>query len=235
MIKRLAPRAAREQSAGDVYHVRRKFTFVRQRCATTTAKAACGARSFVFVASDNFLAVSYAKALAPATDIGGIGRAVRKPACVGMIVPSPACREINLQTNRPAETESFDWLNHDGRHRFAVGVSVSRQAAVDNEFAAGHPCRTRRTRDRDSPSQCRSACQIGPTASLPCVLCRSRCQANPAAPSACRQSPDEPSLPGSDLWHIKSPRTWKRSGQRPSTRDRPRSRTSRLCRILRRY
>src|ERR1700674_3933206 len=97
MIKRLAPGAAREQSAGNVYHVRRKFTFIRQRRAATTAKAARGTRSFVFVASDNFLAVGYAKALAPTTDVGGIGCAMCNPTCGGMIVPSPTCGEIDLQ------------------------------------------------------------------------------------------------------------------------------------------
>src|SRR5271168_5290185 len=103
MVKRLTPGAARKQSSRDVYHMRRKFRFVSQRRAATTAKTPHRACSPVFVAGDDFLTVGYAKAFTPTADVGRVGGPMRYAAWVRVIVPSPARGEVDLQTNRPAE------------------------------------------------------------------------------------------------------------------------------------
>src|SRR6185312_527730 len=80
VIERLAARAAREQGTRDVHHVRRAGALVEQRRAAGRAEAARGLRGRIVIARDRGLAPGDAKALAPASDIGGVGRPMRAAA-----------------------------------------------------------------------------------------------------------------------------------------------------------
>src|SRR6476661_6601374 len=97
VIERLAAGAARKKRARDVHHVRRTGAFVKQRRAAVCAEAARGFRGFVLEARDGGLAPGDAQALAPASDIGRVGRAMGTPARGRMIVPGPARGHINLE------------------------------------------------------------------------------------------------------------------------------------------
>src|ERR1700680_2006212 len=80
VIERLPAGATQEQGGGGVHHVRRARAFVKQRRAAMRAEAAYGLRGLVLVARDSGLAPGDAETLAPASDIGRIGRAVRAAA-----------------------------------------------------------------------------------------------------------------------------------------------------------
>jgi hypothetical protein len=136
MVQRLPPGAAREESTGNVYHVRRMRSFVKDRCATTFAEAACGLRAFVFVTGDFFFAVGHAKALTPTADVGGIGSAVRKPACVRMIVPSPTGGEIDLEANRAAKTFPADMPRIRG-HFLSHWIKSCKHAVAKSCMSSG--------------------------------------------------------------------------------------------------
>src|SRR6202163_3674862 len=110
MIERLATGSAGEKRAGDVHHVRRARAFVYQRRATALAKAAGGFRGLVVEAGNPRLAFGNAKTLAPASDISGVGRAMRAPASDRMIVPGPARRHIDLEADAAAQALALGWL-----------------------------------------------------------------------------------------------------------------------------
>src|SRR5258708_36007011 len=103
VIERLPTSAAREQRAGNVDHVRRASAFVGDRRAATGTEAAHGFRRLVLVTRNRGLALDDPEALAPAADIGGIGRAMRAAARRRMIMPGPARRYIDLETHLAAQ------------------------------------------------------------------------------------------------------------------------------------
>src|SRR5205807_861472 len=103
VIKRLPPGTSRKQRARDVDHVRRARAFVSQRRTAMLAKAPRGLRRLVLVARDGGTTLGDAEALAPASDIGGIGGAMGAPAARRMIVPGPARRHIDLETDFSAQ------------------------------------------------------------------------------------------------------------------------------------
>src|SRR5271166_3083546 len=80
VIKRLPAGAPGKQRARDVDHMRRARAFVSERRAAMLAKTARGLRRLVLVAGDGGVTARDAKALAPAPDIGGVGRAMRPTA-----------------------------------------------------------------------------------------------------------------------------------------------------------
>src|SRR5260370_26340491 len=112
MIERLPAGAAGEKRARDVHHVRRTRAFVKQRRAASRAKAAHGFCSLVLEARDPGLSLGDAKTLAPASDIGRIGRAVRAPAAKRMIVPGPARGGGDLEANMAAQALAGGRLPH---------------------------------------------------------------------------------------------------------------------------
>src|SRR5215472_5048433 len=120
VIERLASGAAREQRARDVDHMRRARAFVKQRRAACGAEAARSLRRKILVAPDQGLALDDAKALAPAADIGGVGRAMRAPARCRMIVPGPARRHVDLEGDLAAQalagcdSGGDSWFGHAG-------------------------------------------------------------------------------------------------------------------------
>jgi hypothetical protein len=90
MIARLPTGPMIEKRARNIDHVRRVRALVEERCATASTEAARSVCRFVLVASDLVRALDDSEALASAPYIGGAGRAVRDPACSGVIMPSPA-------------------------------------------------------------------------------------------------------------------------------------------------
>src|SRR6266700_5124621 len=62
-----------------------------------------GLGGLVLVARDGGLAARDTKALAPASDIGGIGRSMRAPATGRMIMPGPARRHIDFEGDLAAQ------------------------------------------------------------------------------------------------------------------------------------
>src|SRR6266403_8286 len=103
VIERLAPGAAGKQRARDVHHVRRARAFVSKRRAAMRAEAARGFRGLVLEARDGGLAPGDAKTLAPASDIGRVGRAMRATARRRMIMPGPARGRVDLETDFSAQ------------------------------------------------------------------------------------------------------------------------------------
>src|SRR5580704_3391285 len=99
VIERLPAGTAGKQRARDVDHMRRPGAFVKQRRAAAPAKAARGFRGLVFEARNPRLTLGDAKTLAPAPDIGRVGRAMRAPAGGRMIVPGPARRRVDLEAD----------------------------------------------------------------------------------------------------------------------------------------
>src|SRR5205823_14469595 len=79
VIERLPAGTARKERTRDVHHMRRTRPFVKQRRAASAAEAAQGFRGLVLEANDLGLAPGDPQALAPASDIGRIRRAVRAP------------------------------------------------------------------------------------------------------------------------------------------------------------
>src|ERR1700716_975498 len=109
MIERLAPGAAGEKRARDVHHVRRTRALKKQRHAAPRAKAPHDFRGLVLEARDPGLALDDPESLAPASDIGRVGRAMRAPACGRMIVPGPACRHIDLEADLAAQALTWGY------------------------------------------------------------------------------------------------------------------------------
>src|ERR1700682_5577640 len=103
MIERLPAGAAGKKRARDVHHVRRARALVSKRRAAVCAEAARGLRRPVLVTRDARLALGNAKALAPASDIGRIRRAMRAPARSRMIVPGPARGGVDLEADFSAQ------------------------------------------------------------------------------------------------------------------------------------
>src|SRR5690348_1213524 len=103
MVERLAPGAPRKQRARDIDHAWRARTLIDQRRAALRAETAHGVARLVLIARDRRLTLGDAKALAPTADIGRIGRAMRAAADGGMIMPSPACRHVDLEGDLTAE------------------------------------------------------------------------------------------------------------------------------------
>src|SRR5437868_11999644 len=99
VIERLPAGAPRKQRARDVDHVRRTRTFVTERRAAVLAEAPRGLGGLVLVARDGALAACDAKALAPASDIGGVGRTMRAAAASRMIMPGPARRHVDFDAD----------------------------------------------------------------------------------------------------------------------------------------
>src|SRR6266581_1147430 len=62
-----------------------------------------GLGALVLVARDGGFAARDTKALAPASDIGGIGRTMRAPATGRMIMPGPARRHIDFEGDLAAQ------------------------------------------------------------------------------------------------------------------------------------
>src|ERR1700687_3691218 len=85
VVERLPAGAPRKQRARDVHHVRRTRALVNQERVAARAQAAHGLCRFVLEAGDLGFAPGDAEALAPASDIGRIRRAMRAPACRRMI------------------------------------------------------------------------------------------------------------------------------------------------------
>src|SRR5258708_34335313 len=67
------------------------------------AEAARGFRGLVLEARDGGLAPGDAKTLAPASDIGRVGRAMRAPARRRMIMPGPARGRVDLERDFSAQ------------------------------------------------------------------------------------------------------------------------------------
>src|SRR5450759_923778 len=103
MVERLPPGAAGKQRARDVHHMRRARAFVNELRAAARTEAAHDFCGLVLVARDRGLALGDTEPLAPASDIGRIGRATRAPARRGMIVPGPARRYVDLEADRAAQ------------------------------------------------------------------------------------------------------------------------------------
>ena len=103
VIERLAAGAAREQRARDVDHVRRARRAHRTIGVPQLAQKLRTAFVLVLVSRDRCLALGDAKALAPASDIGGIGRAMRAAARRRMIMPGPARRHVDLEADLAAQ------------------------------------------------------------------------------------------------------------------------------------
>src|SRR5450755_2522527 len=82
------------------------------------AKTARGFCPFVLEARDIGFAFCHPKPLAPASDIGGIGRAMCAPAGGGMIVPGPARGDINFETDFAAQAMACGWLAECNRFWF---------------------------------------------------------------------------------------------------------------------
>src|ERR1700730_4266554 len=80
VIERLPAGAAPEKGARDVHHMRRAWAFVKQRRAAMRAETAYRLRRLVLVMRDSGFALGDAETLAPASDIGRVGRAMRAPA-----------------------------------------------------------------------------------------------------------------------------------------------------------
>src|SRR5581483_9399772 len=74
VVERLPPGAAGEARAWQVDHVRRAGALVNQRRPAARAEAARGAGLRILIARDRALALGDAEALAPAADVGRIGR-----------------------------------------------------------------------------------------------------------------------------------------------------------------
>src|SRR5258708_6842468 len=81
MIERLPAGATFEQGAGDVDHVWRADSLVKQRRTASGAEASRRFRRLVFKSRDLRLSPGDTKKLAPASDISGVGRAVRLSGC----------------------------------------------------------------------------------------------------------------------------------------------------------
>src|SRR6266850_5577333 len=114
MIERLPAGAPGEQRARDVHHVRRARAFVKQWRAASRAKASHGFGAFVLEAGDAGVALGNAKTLAPASDIGGVGGAMRAPAARRMIVPGPARGRVDLEADAAAQALTGGDSNCDG-------------------------------------------------------------------------------------------------------------------------
>jgi hypothetical protein len=111
MVERLAARAASEKRPGDIHHVRRAGALIEKRRAAPPTEAACRSRVLIWVARDLAFAVGDAKTFAPAADVGGIRSAMRDPARVGMIVPSPTSRVVDFEGDGATETLPRDaWI-----------------------------------------------------------------------------------------------------------------------------
>src|SRR5258708_13278824 len=80
VIERLAAGAAREQRAADVDHVRRARAFVDNGGAAVRAEATRHLGRGVFITRERSLALRDAETRAPASDIGGVGGAMRAAA-----------------------------------------------------------------------------------------------------------------------------------------------------------
>src|ERR1700687_357180 len=95
------------------------------------AKAAGGFCQFVLEAGDASLAPGDAKSLAPASDIGRIGRAMRATARRRMIVPGPARRRVDLETDFAAQALARGY-SHCCRclchSRFPLRIVIARSA-----------------------------------------------------------------------------------------------------------
>src|SRR5216683_6065604 len=134
VIERLAAGAAREQRARDVDHVRRAGTLVDERRAALRAEAAHGLCGLVFVARDQGLALGDTKTLAPASDIGRVGRTMRASACRGMIMPRPARRHVDLEGDLAAQALALGhsaccrWFRHVHPPSVVIARSESDEA-----------------------------------------------------------------------------------------------------------
>src|ERR1700753_4337625 len=101
--------------------------FVKQRRAAARAKAAYCFRRLVFEARNPRVALDNAKTLAPASDIGRVGRAMRAPATERMIVPGPARRRIDLEADLTAQALTGGRLADRGRFWRCCHVRVLRK------------------------------------------------------------------------------------------------------------
>src|SRR4051812_47736787 len=103
VIERLAAGAFPKQRTGNVDHVRPARALICDRRAAMRAEAARGLRCLVLVPGQRRLACGDAKPLLPASHIGCIGGAVGATAGGGVIVPGPACRDVDLEGDLAAE------------------------------------------------------------------------------------------------------------------------------------
>src|SRR4051794_25536260 len=83
--------------------MRRARAFIGDRRAAARAETSCGFGRLVLIAREAGLALGDAEAFAPASDIGGIGRAVRAAARRRMIVPGPTRRHVDLEGDLAAQ------------------------------------------------------------------------------------------------------------------------------------
>src|SRR6185312_8799860 len=83
--------------------MRRARTFIGDRRAAMRTEAAHGFGRLVLVAGEAGLSLGDPKALAPASDIGRIGRTMRAAARGRMIVPGPARRHVDLEGDLAAQ------------------------------------------------------------------------------------------------------------------------------------
>src|SRR4029453_10195617 len=103
VIERLPTGAAREQRAGDVDHMRRARSFEDDRRAAVRAETSRGFGRRILIPREAGLAPGDTKTLAPASDIGCIGRAMRAAARGRMIVPGPSRRHVDLKGDLAAQ------------------------------------------------------------------------------------------------------------------------------------
>jgi hypothetical protein len=104
MIAGLPARAAAEESARYVDHVRRTGSFINKRRSAAGAKAPGRPGGFIAKARDVCVALGHPKAPTPTADVSRIGRTMRMPGRTGMIVPSPPGGNVDLDVHRAAET-----------------------------------------------------------------------------------------------------------------------------------
>src|SRR4051812_39258027 len=88
--------------------MRRARALVEQGRAAARAKAARRFGRDILEAGDAACAFGETKTLAPAADIGRIGRAMRAPACFRVVVPGPARGIVDLEAHRAAQTAAGD-------------------------------------------------------------------------------------------------------------------------------
>src|SRR5450755_2803844 len=127
MIKRLPSGTAGKKRARNIHHMRRTRALIKQRRAAMRAKAARGFCGLVLEPRDIRFALDNAKALAPASDIGRIGRAMRAPARCRMIMPGPAGRDVDLETDFAAQALTggdSDWFRVLCHSRFPSPPSL---------------------------------------------------------------------------------------------------------------
>lgn len=93
------------------------------------------------------LALGHPESLAPTADVGGVGRAMRSPACRRMVMPGPARGEIDLELNGAAQA-------------FACDAAGSRQAIRSRPGSRCATCRAASSMPCSPRSCCRASSRV---------------------------------------------------------------------------